>query len=164
MPLMPTKKKAKPKAPDNVVSALVFNESKAPGSASGESAPVEKPKQPITASVFVANESDLMFKTKIRNIIEFSFGYIREQISNPSPATGLLDRGVEQMKSMADEVGGRLGAATAKHYNELTDEIAGFIRSGTIGQDEKNDRRYRCYVRIAWLSHSILEDLRNSNQ
>jgi hypothetical protein len=164
MPAMPIRKKAKPNAPEKVVSALVFDKRQvSPGTAEDTDRGAQQ-KKPITASIFLANESDLLFRIKIRNIVDYTFGYVRDHLSDLGPEMSLLSRGLEQMRSIRDEADKRLGRDTIKHYHELIEEITEFIQSGATGSVEKDDGRYRHYVRIAWLSHSILEDLKNFNQ
>jgi hypothetical protein len=161
---MPMKKNQKPTAPEKVVSALVFDKRRPLRGAAEKTDGNGQPKQPITASIFVGSESDLLFKTKVRNIVDYTFGYIRDHLADPRQETGLLSRGLEQMRLISDETNKRLGPDTSKHFHELIGEITEFIRSDASGHDKKNDTRYRHYVRIAWLSHSILEDLKKSDQ
>jgi hypothetical protein len=161
MPGMPTKKKIKTRLSEKVVAAVVFDDRRSVQSLSNQTLGAQET-NPITASVFIAHESDLVFKTKLWNIIDYVFEYIRDNLAEQIPETNLLNRSLEQMKSVGDEVTRRLGKDISKRFHELIEEIGAFLQSDQAKQSEKNAMRYRHYVRIAWLSHYILEELKKT--
>jgi hypothetical protein len=159
---MPIKKNIKSKVPKKVVSALVFDKQQETHKASTKNNIAEKTKKPITASVFITNESDLLFKIKLRNIIDYTFECIRDHLAEKTPITAVLTRSIEEMKLCRDESAKRLSAEALKYYHELIEELMTFIGDATA-QKKNKDMNYCDYIRIAWLSHYILEDLKNSN-
>ncbi len=159
---MPTKKNTKSKASDNVVSAFVFDKQQAPSPDSRKNIN-EQASQPITASVFVDEESDLTFKLRLRNILQYTFDCLRENLIDLSPVTPVIRRSLEEIKSLSPDVDKRLSAETAKRYQNLIEEITVFLQgeqnASNTTEDMKGVMHYRHYVRIAWFSHFILEDL-----
>jgi hypothetical protein len=161
---MPIKKNTKSKTNDKVVSAFVFDkEHDAPEAAGQQKNDTARP--PITASVFVNEESDLTFKTKMRNIIQFTFESLRDNLIDLTPAAPLIRRSIEEMQSLAGEVDKRLSAEAAKRFHDLIGETSAFLQGdqneSTANADLQDVMHYRHYVRIAWFSHFILEDLKN---
>ena len=165
---MPTKKNAKFKNSKNVVSAFVFDKEEADHIDSKIKNNVETVAQPITASVFIREESDLTFKTRLRNLIQYTVDCLHDNLADQTPITTVLKRSVQEMKALSDETAKRLSAETAKRYNELIEEITAFMVEDKTeefnNEDLKSVLHYRHYVRIAWLSHFILEDLKNSSK
>ena len=165
---MPTKKNAKSKVSKKVVSAFVFDKQEVEPVDSHPHNNAEPVKQPITASVFINEESDLTFKTKLRNIIQYTYECLHDNLVDQTPITPLLARSVDEMKLLSADAVKRLGADTSKRFQEIIEEIIAFLHEDktetTDNKDLKAVLHYRHYVRIAWLSHFILDDLKDSSK
>jgi hypothetical protein len=158
---MPTKKNTTSKTNDKVVSAFIFDKQQAGAPASRKNKN-EQTSQPITASVFVDEESDLTFKIRLRNILQFVFDCLRENLIDLAPVTAIIRRSLDEIKALGPEVDRRMNAETSKRYHDLIEEITFFLKgeaTSTATDDMKAVMHYRHYVRIAWFSHFILEDL-----
>jgi hypothetical protein len=159
---MPTKKNPKSKANDPV-SAIVFDKQAGMPPTSGAQN-AEKVIQPITASVFINEESDLTFKTKMRNIVQYTFECLRDNLLDLTPVAPIIQRSMDEMRILCPEADRRLSAETSKRFHELIEEIKAFTEDDPDppgGNKELRDvMHYRHYVRIAWLSHFILEDIK----
>jgi hypothetical protein len=162
---MPTKKNAKSKMSKKVVSAFVFDGRREEPDGVGRRSDVEKVKKPITASVFVNEESDLTFTTRIRNLIQYTVDVLRDHLAGQTPIDEILQRSIKEMKLLSADVARRLNADTSKRFHDLIEEMTAFMYGDKTDRSENDDLKdvmhYRHYVRIAWISHFILEDLRN---
>ena len=165
---MPLKKNTRRKGNEKVVSAFVFDKQQEDHSDSDGSSNIGKVRQPITASVFVNEESDLAFKTRLQNIIQYTFDCILDHLANQTPITAILRRSIDAMILLSDETVKRLDADMSKRYHELIEEITAFMQGNAAAPAEIDDIQcvihYRHYVRIAWNSHFILENLKKYGQ
>jgi hypothetical protein len=165
---MPLKKNTRRKGNEKVVSAFVFDRQQEDTSAPEGSNSIEKARQPITASVFINEESDLAFKTRLQNIIQYTFECILDHLAHQTPITAILRRSVDAMLLLGNETDRRLDADTSKRYHEIIEEITAFMHEDTEAPTQIDDMQcvlhYRHYVRIAWNSHFILENLKKFGQ
>jgi hypothetical protein len=165
---MPIKKNTRRKGSEKVVSALIFGKHKEQRDAPDNNYGIKMARQPITASVFVDEESDIAFKTRLQNIIQYTVDCILDHLANQTSIAAILRKSVDAMKLLSAEADKRLNADTSKRYHELIEEIPAFMQGNKATPTEIDDMQcvmhYRHYVRIAWHSHFILEDLKKYGQ
>jgi hypothetical protein len=74
-----------------------------------------------------------------------------------------LERSIAETKSLVLQAGNRLNSDMRRRLNELIEETQAFIRGEKTALTNIDDYQgvlhYRHYVRIAWLTHFILNDL-----
>jgi hypothetical protein len=141
----------------SIVSAFVF-ENKTAASPSREGFI-----PPINASVYNENPFEPTFTFKLRNLIEYAFECVRDSVSDQTPMTPHLERSIAETKSLVLQAGNRLNSDMRRRLNELIEETQAFIRGEKTALTNIDDYQgvlhYRHYVRIAWLTHFILNDL-----
>ncbi len=170
---MQTRRNARSKPPKNVVSAFVFDEQTEPAGPPVKSGNVdvntkkEGAQSAQSAHVFRSEPSHLTFIVKVRNIVQFTFENIRDNVVDRAPVADLLKRSVTEMKSLQGEASKRFGPETQRRFRELVQELEAFLEgensTAEMTKDLQSVFHYRHYVRVAWLSHFILGDLTNSD-
>ena len=154
----PPKKSPGTKQSTSVVNAFVFNHD-----TTSSLPPREGALQPINASVFGTGDHFLTFTNKLRNVIEYTFECLRDSVADKAPTSPYLARSVMEMKRLCTQAEGCLKPETLRRFKELMEETEAFIRGEktalTNSDDHEGPLHYRHYVRIAWLTQFILDDL-----
>ena len=109
---------------------------------------------------------DLTFANRVRNVIEYTFECLRDSVADQIPMAPYLKRSIAELKTLSLQAHGRLTTDTLRRFSELIEETEAFVKGEKTALTNTDDMvgvlHYRHYVRIAWLTHFILGDLRSS--
>jgi hypothetical protein len=156
-------KNLRPHRRSSVVSAIVYDEKPAMGFPKTARPGHHKTiTHTHTVSVFPQEPSSLTFTTKLRNVIQFILDSLREIIALSKPPSEEIEKSLRELHALSAGVKNQLDDEMKRHLSELIEETDAFMhgeKTGLTGvTDFQSAMHYRHYVRIAWLSHCILNN------
>jgi hypothetical protein len=124
---------------------------------------LKKPIDSAAGSSHTHGASNLTFTTKLRNVIQFVFEGLRENIARSTTPSADIEKSIREMRALNGNPDNQLSEEIKRHLIELIEETEAFVRGEKTGltgvPDFQSALHYRHYVRIAWLSHFILNNL-----